>query len=257
MFYANLRRSLFETYVLASIFAYSLMRFRFWWMQRRGQGEQAQQNALNTVADFSRRVFRRINCRVEVTGQENVPRDQAFVLMSNHQSKYDIILLSGFLPQPLGFVAKKSLFRIPGFSYWMRRIKSISLDRTDIKGGVTALHDLGEALRAERRGIIIFPEGTRSRDPDGEILPFHQGSLRLATSQNLPIVPVAIDGTRFLDRGRCFLYARPEERVVRMRILPVRIPGKNNPRERKEFMSDIHETIVSTWKNIRVKWKDC
>ncbi|MEE8435244.1 MAG: lysophospholipid acyltransferase family protein [bacterium] len=219
-----------------------------------GQREKAEALVPGVMAAWCRSVFRKRRCTVVVEGGENLPPDQAFVVMANHQSRYDILLLSGYLGRPAGFAAKSELFLVPGISFWLKQMHSISIDRKDIAGGAAALEEHGRKMKAEGRGIIIFPEGTRTRHPDREIQPFKQGSLRLASDHDIPVVPVSLDGTRFLERFEYYWRTPESARVVRMKIAPPILPNAKSAPERKRVMESLRETIISNWKAIRVEW---
>lgn len=135
--------------------------------------------------------------KVTVTGAGHLPPGPVIV-MSNHQSNFDILALLGHFPRHLSWVAKQELFRIPVFGYSMRRGGYIPLDRSD---GRKALKSI-EAAAARIRGgssVIIFPEGTRTRD--GNLLPFKRGGFLLASRAGVPVVPVAIIGSFEINPG--------------------------------------------------------
>lgn len=257
MGWMRLKLLLFEIRLLAYMEFSSLVRFKLWWYRRSGREGKAQQLVNYMVGDFCRSVLRKLGCVVLLEGGENIPPEQAFVLMVNHQSKYDIALLGGYFGTPMGFVAKKELFRIPGFSYWMRQIDCLPLDRKDISGGVAAMARLGAKMKEKHHGFIVFPEGTRSRDPDGTIQSFRRGSLRLAAEHDLPVLPVSIDGTRLLDRADCLTKTRRGGRIIRVKIAAPRKLAANTAPERRKFMEDLKDLIVSNRDAIRVTWPEC
>ena len=250
----RLERNWFEAIRLCEAIFLSWSRILIWISFLTGQREKARALVEEIPPAWSRRVFRKRGCTVVVEGAENVPRDQAFVVMSNHQSGYDILLLTGFLGKPAGFVAKKELFRVPGVSYWLKHMHSISLDRKNIAGGSALLDGLGMDLKAGGRGIIIFPEGTRTRHPDREIQAFKQGSLRLASDHNILVLPVSLDGTRFLERFEYFWRTPKSARIIRLKIAPPILPNTKNALERRRFMESLRATIISNWNAIRVEW---
>lgn len=227
------------------------------WLRARGRHEEEEALIDHVVSTWSRTAFLRLGCEVRVEGSEHIPTDRGFVVMSNHQSKFDILVLAGFLGKPMGFVAKRELFRIPLLSYWMRQIHCLPLDRKDISGGGAQLQRIGAELKERGRGFVIFPEGTRTRHADGALLPFKQGSVRLASQNALPVLPVVLDGTRFLDRNECIRRTPPEARLVRVRIAPLRPPPGGSAPERKRFMEALRETLVSNREAIRVTWSGC
>ena len=133
-----------------------------------------------------------IDLRVE--GLDQVPLDRAYVIMSNHQSHLDIPLLYAAWPRTLRMVAKAELFRVPIWGQALKTAGFVSVDRSgDRKNAVEAMRACGEAIA---RGISIWiaPEGTRSMD--GTLGKFKKGGFRLAIDAGVPIVPVAIDGSR-------------------------------------------------------------
>lgn len=125
----------------------------------------------------------------KIEGEENIPQGGAIVA-ANHQSQWETIALYAHLPNPV-VIAKKELFDIPIYGWWLRRVGNIAVDRA---GGAKALR----ALRAEAAAhiangdqIVVFPESTRA--PVGEKLPFHPGVAGIYSSVDGPCVPAAHD----------------------------------------------------------------
>jgi len=163
--------------------------------------------------------------------------------------------LMAFMGRMVGFVAKKELFRIPGFSWWMVQLGSLSLDRSDPRSAGKLYTDAALKMREAGSALVLFPEGTRTRDPGGEMGTFKDGALRLPAAAEIPILPVSIDGTRFFSQPEMMRLTRNGGRVVRMRIGKPVIPRSDaNARERKEFMAALRETIVGNYEAIRVDW---
>lgn len=130
--------------------------------------------------------------RVIVRGFENVPADTAVLYVGNHRSIFDILTLYPYLKNNTGFVAKESLKYVPLVGWWMWFTNSLFLNRTDIKKGLQTILD-GIDLIKKGTSIVIFPEGTRSKTDD--LLPFKEGSLKIAEKSKCPIIPVAITNT--------------------------------------------------------------
>ncbi len=130
--------------------------------------------------------------RVTVRGIENIDPEKSYIYMSNHQSNYDIPVLLAHLKVQFRWLAKAELFRIPVFGPAMRNAGCISIDRSNRK---SAFLSLKKAATKIRKGVsvMIFPEGTRSRD--GNISAFKTGGFILAIDSTAPIVPVIIKGT--------------------------------------------------------------
>jgi 1-acyl-sn-glycerol-3-phosphate acyltransferase len=142
---------------------------------------------------WSRAVVGHARIRLEVSGREHLAPDATYVVMSNHQSFYDVPVLFRVFGPNIRMIAKSELFRIPVFGGAMSAAGFISVNRN---GGKAAVRSLGDArdLLGRRTHVWIAPEGARSKN--GELLPFKPGAFRLATDAGLPIAPVTLSGTR-------------------------------------------------------------
>jgi 1-acyl-sn-glycerol-3-phosphate acyltransferase len=139
--------------------------------------------------------------RVSVSGADRIAPGRPYILMANHQGNYDIPILLAHLPVEFRWLAKAELFRIPVFGHAMRAIGCIAIDRADRESAFASLERAAGVLN---RGIpvMIFPEGTRS--PDGTLLPFKKGGFVLAIRSGVPVVPVAVHGSRaIMPKGGC------------------------------------------------------
>lgn len=129
---------------------------------------------------------------VIVHGSENLPKNQSFVLVSNHQGNFDIPVLLGNIDVPLFFIAKIEILKIPLIRSWMKLMQCVFMDRKSVRQSLDTIHKAADLVR-NGYNAIIFPEGTRSKGrPVGD---FKQGSFKLATEANALILPVSIDGT--------------------------------------------------------------
>ena len=130
--------------------------------------------------------------KATVIGTENIPTDRAALFVGNHRSLLDVILAGSLIPVPVGFIAKIELEKIPLLGFLMTDIDCLFLDRTDNR---QALKVILRAIELMKKGhsMFVFPEGTRSKT-EGEFLPFHAGSFKIATNPKAPIVPVTIVG---------------------------------------------------------------
>ncbi len=132
---------------------------------------------------------------ITVKGLEHVPMDRAVLYVGNHRSCFDILVGYAAVPNRMGFVAKKEMLKWPLLRDWMRNVNCLFLDRNNMKEG---LKTILAGIELAKRGVsvFIFPEGTRSRGEDiMEMLPFKEGSLKIAEKSGCPVVPVAITGT--------------------------------------------------------------
>lgn len=140
---------------------------------------------------------------VSVSGTENLDPQKPYIFAANHQSQFDIFALQGFLGVDFRWLAKKELFQVPIWGPAMRRAGYIPVDRSH---GRQALKSLDEAAQKIAAGtsVIIFPEGTRTRD--GKMQDFKAGAMILAIKSGVEIVPVAIQGTYdILPKGKLLM----------------------------------------------------
>lgn len=134
-------------------------------------------------------------CKLTVIGEEHVPKDETVLYIGNHRSFFDVVITYARCPGLTGYLAKKEIEKVPFLSTWMRYLYCLFLDRKDIKQGLktilTAIDHVKQGI-----SIFIFPEGTRSTGADqAELLPFHEGSFKVATKTDCLIVPVALTNT--------------------------------------------------------------
>ncbi|WP_373046813.1 lysophospholipid acyltransferase family protein [Vulgatibacter sp.] len=129
--------------------------------------------------------------RLHVQGREKLPWRSAAVIVANHQSLGDILVLFG-LYRPFKWVSKASVFRAPFLGWNMRLNRYVPLQRGD-KGSIAKMMAACETWLERGVPVLLFPEGTRS--PDGNLLPFKDGAFRLAAAKGCPVIPIAITGT--------------------------------------------------------------
>ncbi|AKQ64450.1 1-acyl-sn-glycerol-3-phosphate acyltransferase [Myxococcus hansupus] len=144
---------------------------------------------------WGRSVLGSAGVRHEAVGLENVPEDTNVVFVSNHQSHYDALVNFAHIRKHTRYVAKAELFRIPVFGPALRRAGNIPVERTGGSGDRARLSEAVTALR-ERVSVLFFAEGTRSTD--GRLRPFKKGAATLAIQAGVPVVPLAVSGTRLI-----------------------------------------------------------
>jgi 1-acyl-sn-glycerol-3-phosphate acyltransferase len=127
--------------------------------------------------------------KLTVIGEENVPTDQAVLYVGNHRSYFDILLTYSRCPRLTGYIAKVEMERYWLLRDWMRALYCLFLDREDVKAG---LKTILQGIEYIKKGIsiCIFPEGTRNRT--SQMLPFKEGSMKMAEKTGCPIIPMAI-----------------------------------------------------------------
>lgn len=158
--------------------------------------------------------------RLRVSGRESLRAGQAYLVVANHQSYFDIPVLCAALPPPLHFLADESIRAAPGFGHFGAAVGMIFLRKNSRLGAGRAVRELADYLR-QGRTTVVFPEGTRSWD--GEMRPFFPAMPAAAILAEAEILPVAIVNSRaVMPRGGGFLF-RPATVEVRIgRPIPTR-----------------------------------
>ena len=127
--------------------------------------------------------------RLTVIGRENLPpKDQPVLYVSNHRSYFDIVIGYTLPKGLLGFVAKKEMLKIPLLRIWMKRLYCVFLDRENMREGLKTILLSIEQIKGGK-SMWICPEGTRHHGE--EMLPFKEGSFKIAEKAGCPIIPVA------------------------------------------------------------------
>jgi 1-acyl-sn-glycerol-3-phosphate acyltransferase len=143
--------------------------------------------------------------KLEVVQRAPLDPRRPYIVMANHASMIDIWAVLLAVPVPFRFIAKKQLGAIPIFGWAMRAGRVIFIDR---QNAASARRSIEEAARRIKSGqsVVIFPEGTRTRD--GRLNAFKKGGFHLALDSGAEIVPVAIQGSRALmPRGSALMRA--------------------------------------------------
>ncbi|GMR12902.1 MAG: lysophospholipid acyltransferase family protein [Gemmatimonadota bacterium] len=173
---------------------------------------------------WSRALLWLTGCRVRVEGGEHLQEGGARIIVSNHQSWFDVFALTGYLPTSVRFVTKAELAKIPIFGRAWKGCGHVSIDRNDRTGAIESLDLAGRRIRDEGITIVMFAEGTRSRS--GELQPFKKGAFVLAIQGGVPIVPVGMIGTHQIMPKGSFRF-RPGEIVIRVGE-PIQVDGLTN-----------------------------
>jgi 1-acyl-sn-glycerol-3-phosphate acyltransferase len=188
---------------------------------------------------WARKLLADADIDLVVRGREHAEGSQPLIVMSNHQSLYDIPVLFCAIPGRLRMVAKAELFEVPVWGQAMRAAGFIRIDRRDRAQAVASLR-AGAAMLQEGTRIWIAPEGTRSWD--GQLGPFKSGGFRMALETGAPILPVAIDGTRRVLPAKGFVVQQHQR--VAVTLLPPIDPARYGMERRKELMRDVRDAIA-------------
>ncbi len=131
--------------------------------------------------------------KATVIGEERIP-DEPVLFVGNHRSYFDILLTYSRCKHLTGYIAKKEMLRYPLLRDWMKRVYCLFLDRSTPKEGMKTILT---AISYVKNGIsiCIFPEGTRNDGEELSLLPFHNGSFKIAEKAGCPIVPICMNNT--------------------------------------------------------------
>jgi len=132
-----------------------------------------------------------VGVKLHVRGKENLPQSP-FIIVSNHQSHIDIPALFLAIDRPIIFLAKKSLFKIPFFGWFIRIVGHIPVDSTKMYQSGKSLSVAADRLKKGYGNLLVFAEGHRSGGPN--LQPFKSGAFRLGVQSGLPLVPVVVKG---------------------------------------------------------------
>ena len=139
------------------------------------------------------------NIDLKVSGTENIPKENGFLLYGNHQGLFDIVAIAATCDTPIGAVLKKELAEVPFLKQIKECTHSFAMDRENLKQSMEVIVNVIKEVK-KGRGYLIFPEGTRSKKGN-QMVEFHGGSFKCALKTNAPIIPIAfIDSFKVLDQ---------------------------------------------------------
>jgi 1-acyl-sn-glycerol-3-phosphate acyltransferase len=186
-------------------------------------------------------ILRFAGVRVTVEGLEKIDPRGSYVFAANHLSYMDTPVVLHNIPMQFRFLAKQGLFQIPFLGTHLTRAGHIAVPRDDPRGAIKSLSRAAETIREHGISVLIFPEGGRS--PDGALHPFKEGAAYIAIKAGVPVVPVALIGTReVMAMGSATIHSGRE---VRLRIGDP-IPTANLIlRDRHALTDKLHDQILT------------
>ena len=224
-------RNLYETFAIS-----------FPTLVEAAQGRVTKEVCDARLAGWSRHVVENARIELEVRGRANLESD-TYIVMSNHQSLYDVPVLFHVIGGNLRMITKKELFAVPVFGPALAVGGFISIDRNDRAGAIESLRVARETLAAGTH-VWISPEGTRSRT--GELLSFKKGGFHLALEAGLPLLPVTLTGTRDVLAAKGVRSTAGQRVVVTfhrpLRPEPYQAMGKTG---RDALMCDVRAAMAS------------
>ncbi len=191
-----------------------------------------------TAREWSRELIALSGCEIKVTGEEYIPKNDPVLFVSNHQGNFDIPILLGFIQKPKAFVAKEELRKFPMVSIWMKYMNCIFMDRNNPRESIKAINE-GVKILKEGYSLVIFPEGTRSKD--GKLGEFKAGALKLATKSGVPIIPITIKGSNGIMEKGSFMIKPAKVEVI---IAPP-IKTKDNLGKETKGLTETVRNIIS------------
>lgn len=177
--------------------------------------------------------------KVTALATDSIPSGPV-VFMGNHLGIFDIMTILGFLNRPLAFIAKKELAKAPIVSNLMKHVGCLFLDRQDVRQAAMLFRQATAQVQGGL-SMVIFPEGTRSVTT--EVADFKSGSMKLATKANVPIVPIAIQGTDkvFENNGH-----RIGPSQISIQVMPAILPEEYREMGTNHLAQKVH-SLVAGW----------
>lgn len=203
-----------------------------------GDMEREREYILKATTCWGKHLADIFNIKINVQGYENLPEKGPVVFVSNHQSYADIPVLCAVLDKfQFGFIAKSDLEKVPLYGWWIENIRSVYIKREDARASLKAINE-GIDLIEKGFSMAVFPEGTRSRCSQmGE---FKKGSLRLATKPEVPVVPIALNGTYEVFEKYGYVHSAEVDLVI---LPPVETAGLS--KSEASELSVVIEDLIS------------
>ena len=176
---------------------------------------------------------------VKVEGRKNIDPKTSYIVLTNHQSAYDIFLVYGWIGIDIKWVMKKELRKLPGLGFGSEKVGHIFLDRSNSRAAVKSLNIAKKKL-VNGTSVVIFPEGTRSKTGNPGI--FKRGAFKLALDLELPILPVSLINTRnILPAGSMKIFPGKVKMVIHK---PIGIDGYDE-KNMNELIEKVRNQICS------------
>ncbi|MBN2196360.1 MAG: 1-acyl-sn-glycerol-3-phosphate acyltransferase [Polyangiaceae bacterium] len=192
------------------------------------------------IDNWSRQLVKHAGIELDVHGLEHAVPGRAYIVMSNHQSHFDIPVVFQALKRPMRMVTKTELFRIPFFGPAMRAAEFVEVDRGNRRQAIEAM-ERARVMVESGMSIWIAPEGTRSRT--GELGEFKRGGFHLALGAQAQILPVSISGTIHVLPARELRLQRGVK--VRVTVSPPIDPGDYGRRGLDELIAAVRGIIAA------------
>ena len=195
------------------------------------------------VREHAYKISKALDVEFIVEGMDLLP-DNAAVIFGNHLSMMDPLALVSILEKPTSYISKKENEKVPFLGKVMKDIEGVFLDRDDLKQSLKIMMHVQSDLEKGTKNWVIFPDGTRNKDPLMQIREFHHGSFRPAMKANVPIVPVAFYGTHSALKTNNSYKKHPVYIKFLKPIMPDEYQGKST-NEIAKFVHDLIQSVVT------------
>lgn len=216
------------------------------WISLRTMGQVVRNRVTVPWADWALKdwaddLLRKVGAKVDVEGAEHCRTDELYVIVSNHQSLYDIPSLFVGLNKSFRMVAKKELFNVPMWGAAMRAAGFVAIDRAKGDEAREALTKAAQRMHVNNLSIWVAPEGTRSKT--GQLGPFKRGAFHLAKSAGVKILPVTINHTRDILPAKSVSFRFGVR--VKLTVHPAVELAHVEPKDMKALSERVRNTIAS------------
>lgn len=196
----------------------------------------SEEERYRVLSNIVKKVNRAGNVKIISDGEENLPKENGYVLFPNHQGLFDALVLLETNKQPITFVMKKEIENQWFIKKIIKLLQAQIIDRDDIRQSMGVINTMTKEVK-EGRNYVIFAEGTRSRKGN-ELLDFKGGSFKSAVNAKCPIIPLAI-----MDSYKVFDSKSIKKATVRMAYLKPIYPEEYNKMKTTEIACIVKERI--------------
>lgn len=209
----------------------------------------SEEERYRVLSNIVKKVNRAGNVKIISDGEENLPKENGYVLFPNHQGLFDALVLLETNKQPITFVIKKEIENQWFIKKIIKLLQAQIIDRDDIRQSMGVINTMTKEVK-EGRNYVIFAEGTRSRKGN-ELLDFKGGSFKSAVNAKCPIIPVAI-----MDSYKVFDSKSIKKATVRMAYLKPIYPEEYNKMKTTEIACIVKERIEEYIRSTEAKMNE-
>lgn len=196
-----------------------------------------------TVRKLIIKVINTLRVDQKVEGIENLraleKNKEKFLVIGNHLSVIDPLLLIYHSEEPLTFVGKKEILKMPLVRTIIKVLDGMFLDRNDLRSGLQVIRNVERLIKNNIASVAIYPEGTRNKNPEGELPEFHGGTFKPAFRIGCPVLPVASFGSQKI------LSKKTTKRVpYELTYFPATFAGENSEENTVRFAKEMHDLIA-------------